>query len=259
MMARLADALVALTTRGDLHIIEAPEAWTQGRTLYGGMNAALCFEAAKRQPVIQAPLRSAQFVFIGPASGELTFRTDVLRTGRSSTVAAVDCSSGAGLASRATFVFGADRSSFAQNTTVLPSRLPPAEDCPVFIERTGGFHDNFELRLAGGSPLFSGGCPSFTVWVRFRDAPDVDATTALLALADALPPAAMAGFETFAPISTATWTVDVANVPSSMDGWHLLHSESDHSANGYSMQTMQLWSGSGSLLATGRQAVAIFA
>ena len=258
-MARLADALSAFTSRGDGQIIEAPEAWTQGRTLYGGMTAALCFESAKRQLPAQAPLRSAQFIFVGPASGELTFRAEVLRAGRSSTVVAVDCASGAELAARATFVFGADRSSSVDNSTLPPSPLPPADDCPVFIGPTGEFHDNLELRLAAGSPLFGGGRPGFTVWVRFRDAPDVDPTTALLALADALPPAAMARFETFAPISTATWTVDVAKAPSSMDGWHLLHSASDHSANGYSMQTMPLWSASGTLLATGRQAVAIFA
>jgi acyl-CoA thioesterase len=259
MMAKLADALSALTPCGDLHIIEAPEAWTQGRTLYGGMTAALCFEAAKRQLQVEAPLRSAQFTFVGPASGELTFRADLLRAGRSSTVATVDCASGSGLAARGAFVFGADRSSLVENSIFPPSPLPVAEDCPVFIGPTGGFHDNFELRLAAGSPLFSGDRPSFTVWVRFLDPPGVDATTALLAIADALPPAAMARFETFAPISTATWTMDVANVPSSLNGWHLLHSESDHSANGYSMQTMALWRDSGTLLATGRQAVAIFA
>ena len=258
-MAKLADALSALTSRGDSHLIEAPEAWTQGRTLYGGMTAALCFEAAKRQLPVQTPLRSAQFIFVGPASGELTFRADVLRAGRSSTVATVDCVSGAEMAARATLVFGANRSSSVENSTLPPAPLPPADNCPVFIGPTGGFHDNFELRLAAGSPLFSRGAPGFTVWVRFRDAPDVDPTTALLALADALPPAAMARFETFAPISTATWAVDVANVPSSINGWYLLHSESDHSANGYSMQTMRLWSASGTLLATGRQNVAIFA
>jgi acyl-CoA thioesterase len=258
-MANLADALSALVAHGDVHMLDAPEAWAQGRTLYGGMTAALCFEAARRQSLIQAPLRSAQFVFIGPASGELTFQATVLRAGRSSIVAAVDCVSNAGLAARATLVFGADRSSTVENSTSQPSALLPPDDCPAFFGRAGGFHDNFELKLAAGSPLLSGGDPRFSVWVRFREPPDVDPTTALLALADALPPAAMARFETLAPISTATWTVDIAQVPSSMDGWHLLHAESDHSARGYSGQTMQLWNGSGTLLATGRQLVAIFA
>lgn len=258
-MAKLEDAFATLKPRGDELIIEAPEAWAQGRTLYGGMTAALCFEAARQQSLVQAPLRSAQFIFVGPASGELGFRSEVLRAGRSSTAVSVDCMSAGGVAARAAFLFGDDRSSSVENTAAPPSPLPAPEDCPVFIGRTGGFHDNFELRLAAGSALFSSGSPSFTVWVRFRDAQDVDATTGLLALADALPPAAMARFTAFAPISTATWTLDVAKVPSAIDGWHLLHSESDHSANGYSTQSMRLWNASGTLLATGRQLVAIFA
>ena len=198
-------------------------------------------------------------MFVGPAAGALTFSSEVLRKGRSSTIVAVDCLSEGGLAARATFAFAADRDSAIENSLPAPSLVKHAADCPVFIERTGGFHDNFELRLAEGSPLFSDRDPAFTVWVRFRDAPDADATTALIALADALPPGAMARFAAPAPISTATWTLDIACVPLAVDGWHLLRSESDHSANGYSLQTMHMWSASGTLLASGRQVVAIFA
>ncbi|MBA3676640.1 MAG: thioesterase family protein [Sphingosinicella sp.] len=82
--------------------------------------------------------------------------------------------------------------------------------------------------------------------------------TALLALADSLPPAAMAGFPQSVPISTMTWALDVMEAPSDMDGWHLLMSESDHSLNGYSMQSMSLWDAQGKHLAIGRQVVAIF-
>ena len=258
-MARLEDALSALAPRDGALAIEAPRAWAQGRTLYGGMTAALCYESARRLTLVEAPLRSAQFVFSGPASGALTFTAEVLRTGRSSTIVSVDCASETGLAARASLVFGADRDSTVEHGPPPPPPVGQPGDGPVFIEGTGGFHDNFELRLAEGSPLFSGGSPAFTVWVRFRDAQAVDPTTALLALADALPPAAMARFPAFAPISTATWTVDIAQIPANVDGWHLLQAESDHSANGYSIQAMRLWSESGTLLASGRQAVAIFA
>lgn len=140
-----------------------------------------------------------------------------------------------------------------------PSEVVPAPgDCPVFIEGMGGFHRNFETRLAAGSALFSGGTPDFSVWVRFRDPQSVDPVTALLALADALPPAAMASFPEPAPISTMTWNVDIARVPDAMDDWHLLRSASEHSTQGYSMQAMSLWNASGELIASGRQTVAIF-
>jgi acyl-CoA thioesterase len=127
------------------------------------------------------------------------------------------------------------------------------------MEGVGGYLDNFEFRLSSGSPMCSRGAPSFTVWVRFRVAPQGDATGALLALADALPPAAMAALGAPAPVSTATWAVDVAKIPAVMDGWHILRSESEHSSQGYSLQRMELWDATGTLLASGRQLVTIFA
>jgi len=257
-MPKLADALDRLTTDGDSLVLAAPDDWSQGRTLYGGMTAALCYEAARRQSGAEAPLRSAQFTFAGPATGRLALRAEVLRQGRTATIVAAECMTEAGPAARASFIFAADRDSRVAHRAAPQPSMPPPEDCPIFIEGSGGFHQNFEMRLAAGSPLFSGGAPDFTVWVRFRDWQDVDPATALLALADALPPAAMASFPEPAPISTMTWNVDVARMPEAVDGWHLLRSTSEHSLHGYSMQAMRLWDGSGELLASGRQTVAIF-
>lgn len=258
-MARLADAFDRLTTEGDRLVIDAPRQWSQGRTLYGGMTAALCHEAVRRLSPVSTPLRSAQFLFAGPAAGSLTFKVDVLRAGRSSTTLAVDCLSEGAPAARATFAFGADRDTIVADpapTRRLPAQAP--EDCPTFLDWTGGFHDNFDLRLAEGSPLFSGGATDFTVWVKFRDAPGANPTSALLALADALPPAAMTRFPSPAPISTISWTIDLTHPPASLDGWHLLRSVGDHTQDGYSMQAMELRDEAGTHLASGRQAVAIF-
>lgn len=78
--------------------------------------------------------------------------------------------------------------------------------------------------LAEGSALRRGGPPDFTAWVRFRERQDVDPLTALLALADALPPAAMACFPDAAPISTVTWSIDLLAKIHAVDGWYLLRS-----------------------------------
>ena len=237
---------------------EAPAAWSQGRTLYGGMTADLCFEAASRlAPDI--PLRSAHLLFAGPAGGMLTLRPQLLRAGRSSAAISVTCSSEAGEAALATFAFGSERDSrvdFAAPRRPVPDRAPEA--CPLFVERTGGFHDRFELRLAEGSALMSGGPPDFTVWVRFREAQAVNPVTALLALADALPPAAMASFPERGPISTITWSIDLIDKVEAVDGWFLLRSASEQTRGGYSTQAMDVWEASGRHVASGRQLVAIF-
>jgi acyl-CoA thioesterase len=257
-MSAIRTAIEGLTADDDKWTVEAPAAWSQGRTLYGGMTAALCFEAARRVAP-EMPLRSTHVLFSGPASGTLTLRPKLLRAGRSSAAVSVCCSGEAGEAALATFAFGSDRESRVDQAIPL-GKLPPKqpEDCPVFIERTSGFHERFELRLAEGSALMSGGAPDFSVWVRFREPPDVEPTTALLALADALPPAAMARFPERAPISTISWSVDVLTEVDRVDGWYLLRSASEHTRGGYSTQAMALWDAEGRQLAIGRQSVAIF-
>ena len=256
-MARLADSFDGLAADGDALTTDAPLDWAQGRTLYGGMTAALCL--AGGQKLVDAPLRSAQFLFVGPASGSLRLEPTLLRAGRSSSMVGVDCMADGALSARAQLAFGAARESRLDMAAPALDTTPPAPaDCPAFIGPTGGFHDNFELRLAGGSPLVSGGASDFTVWVRYREPPGTDPTVALIALADALPPAAMGSFPVPAPISTVSWGLELAAIPANVDDWHLLRSSSEQSREGYSMQAMQLWDASGRLLLAGRQLVSIF-
>jgi hypothetical protein len=63
------------------HRITLPADWLQGRTAYGGLSAALCLQATVRSHADLPPLRSAQFCFIGPATGELDIAAAVLRQG----------------------------------------------------------------------------------------------------------------------------------------------------------------------------------
>lgn len=241
--------------------IDAPPLWSQGRTLYGGMTAALCHEAARTHVAPEARLRSAQFAFIGPASGRLTLVPKVARQGRSSSVIVVDMIANDALVANATFVFGAARDSvIAYDRDLFPTVVPP-DDCPLLFpdgHSPVSFANNFEVRLAAGSFLFSGGEPEFTLWVRFRDPQTVDPVTALLALADSPPPAAMTLFPQPAAISTATWAVDLMHAPDAIDGWHLLRSTGEQASDGYAMQDLTLWNAKGRRLVRGRQCVAIF-
>lgn len=264
-MSSLRAVVDQLEPSGDAFVIAAPEDWGQGRTLYGGMTAALAYEAVRRGLGDLGPLRSAQLTFIGPASGKLRFEPKLLRRGRSSAIVGAECFNEEGQAARATFVFGAARESkVAHEYLTMPSVAAPDAVQPFRKEGPNaprGFWNNFETRLAKGGRLFENDAPlpEFAVWTRFLDAGGAEPITALLALADCLPPAAMVHFPTPAPISTMTWTVDVLQQPASVDGWHLLWASSEHAADGYSMQAMTLWNDAGVPLAVGRQAVAIFA
>lgn len=263
-MTSLASVLDTLTPDGDVFAIDAPLDWSQGRTLYGGITAALAYEAVRRGQDGLAPLRSAQLAFIGPASGRLRFASTLLRRGRSSTLIAADCVNDDGPVARALFAFGAVRESKVAHNFLPKPDVPPPAAVNSFRKEGGeaprGFWNNFETRLASGGRLLDKTAerPEFAVWTRFLDVGGADRTAALLALADCLPPAAMVLFPQFGPISTMTWTVDIAHVPERLDGWHLLWAASEQSGEGYSLQNMALWSEDGALIATGRQTIAIF-
>jgi acyl-CoA thioesterase len=69
--------------------VNASEDWRQGRTLYGGVSAGLCFAACEKLVPDLPPLRSAQIAFIGPSGGEATLVPTVLRRGKSIILMAV--------------------------------------------------------------------------------------------------------------------------------------------------------------------------
>jgi acyl-Coa thioesterase superfamily protein len=95
-------------------------------------------------------------------------------------------------------------------------------------------------------------------WLRHRDQSAPDDVTSLIALGDALPPAAMAMFTKFAPVSTITWIVGISSERICGAGWHLMHVEAETVADGYSSQCMVLWDASGAPVLTARQNIAIF-
>lgn len=117
---------------------------------------------------------------------------------------------------------------------------------------------NFEIRPAGGANPFSGSDnPEVIWWVRHQHAAGLDPLIALIAMGDALPPAAITTLRSPAPLSSVNWSFDVATEP--QGDWFLLRSFSEQAAHGYSIQVMDAWDESGKRVLTGRQTVALFA
>jgi acyl-CoA thioesterase len=264
-MPSLHDSITALAEQDGDYLIEAPEQWAQGRTLFGGMTAALSHAAILRAYGDLGPLRNAQFSFVGPASGPLAFRPTLLRRGRSSAIVAVDCRNEEGLAARATFSFAGPRESVVAHDYRPRMIVPPPEECDRFHRTTKplpGFLAQFEFRFASGTRLFEGVAdsapPEFALWIRFREAAGEDRVTTLLALADALPGAAMVQFPRPAPLSTLTWSVDFHQPLADASEWNLVWTSSEVAADGYSLQNMRVYNAAGDPLLSAQQVVAIF-
>ena len=259
-MTSYTDLIAALTTTETGFTAHVTDDWRQGRTTYGGLSAALCLEAATRAAPDAPPLRSGQFAFVGPAAGELAIETTVLRRGKSTLFLGVDLVGEQGLATRAILAFGAARESRLAHLDLPCPSAPGPDGAPDFVPGGGGptFTQQFEFKLAGGTPIGTPGAPDFLVWIRHRD-PAARSLAALVALADALPPPAITLFPERAPISTMTWSLDVLAQPSVDDGgWRLMKSRADTVLEGYSAQDMAVWDSAGTPLIVARQNVAVF-
>lgn len=239
---------------------DAPLSWAQGRTLYGGMTAALAWAMTTRAFPDLAPLRSAQVAFVGPAAGRLAITPRLVRQGRSAAFLAVSVSGEAGPAAECLFSCGHPRESVVRHAAPPAPEVPAPEDCPLLFGGAPGpdFARNFEMRIAGGNRPLAQGEPTFTCWTRFTRAQAVDPLTGLIALADALPPAAMVSFPKPSVISSMTWSIELDALPTDADGWFLQRSEAEDSADGYSRQAMTLWDAAGRRFFAARQTVAIF-
>ncbi|MGA0602560.1 thioesterase family protein [Caulobacter sp. KR2-114] len=236
--------------------------WLQGRTLYGGLSAALCLNAALAAFEGLPPLRSAQLTFIGPATGAVTASPSLLRQGKSAAYVGVDLTGDAGLATRAVFTFGAARqSAFCERRMPAPAAPPPEACEPFFVSSRPTFAQHFEVLSAGRSRPVTAAEPDYLVWLRHRDPAARSGVLGLMALADATPPAAMAMFAAGAPISTMTWMVDLLADADELggDGWLLLESRAETVCEGYSAQPMAIWTSDGRPLVSARQCVAVFA
>ncbi len=234
--------------------------WMQGRTAFGGITAALGLAAARLSLPDLPELRSAQISFMRPISEEVTFDVSLIRAGRTASFVQVDCISGEKLGARLTFVFGAPRPSAYHHENSPAPDLPGPDNCVELVRRSSGpsFFNNFEARLADGDQLGSGSDrPEMSVWTRLLDGADVSPEIALLCTGDSLPPAAITTFTTRVMISTITWSLDIARLPADND-WQLIRTTSKHSADGYSVQDMDIRDRSGQLLASAQQMVALF-
>jgi acyl-CoA thioesterase len=263
-MTEFTDTMAGVTRAGDGWAVNVSDDWLQGRTVYGGLATALCLQAALNEFGALPPLRSAQVAFVGPATCTLQLRPLILRKGKSTVFIGVDLIGEAGLATRATFCFGAARSSTFAHVAIGTPDLKAPDDCPDFFAGAPPvlrFLAHIEGRHVGGSKPFSGSDdPQMTLWLRHREPGITDGAVALLALADAPPPAASVRATTPSPISTMTWSVDMlTDEITTDDGWWLIRNVAEQIADGYSSQAMTLWNRQGRPIMASRQNVAVFA
>ena len=269
-MGRLSalDRVLALEPASDtLFRAHISEDWMQGRTTYGGLSAALALAAAKQAFPGEQPLRSALISFIGPVAGDCEITVRKVRESKSSRfiMAEVTSTSDEGdvaYGTHALFTFSKARESHIDHHNLpMPAIAPPEDLTPLPAHPARpAFTRHFDMRPANGSELLMAQDEAeILAWVRFDEAPSADTDIGLLALGDALPPAALTLFRQFGPVSSMNWTVHMlVDKPQTRDGWWLLHSRAEHSQRGFSVQEMTVWNRDGEAVARGGQGVGLF-
>jgi acyl-CoA thioesterase len=256
-MTSLPEVIAAAEPIADGFRAVVPDNWLQGRTAYGGLSAALALHAAIEADADLPQLRSAQVAFIGPLAGEVTVKATLLRRGRNAAFVQADVTGANGLGLRATFVFMAPIASQLDQPAGEAPRfaLPGPETKTYHGMATVPFTQNFEF-VDQRDGL---GAAEWLRWIRLREREGLNPAVELMAVADALPPAALKLIGGHAPLSSMTWQINLLDVPVTRDGWWLLRAVADHARSGNSSQRMQVWNADGVAVAEQVQSVAIFA
>ena len=249
------------------HVV-VPGLWGQGRATFGGLVAAMLYEAMRLKVPAGRPVRSLSVTFVGPLlMGEpAAFEVEVLREGKSVSQVVGRAVQNGAVVAMAQGSFGASRQSAVRVEAEPAPAMKAVEDCPE-LPYAAGITPEFTRFLAmrwgeGGIPFSSTPARHMGGWVRLRSDVSYDKVTEahLLALVDAWPPAVLSHLSKPAPGSSLTWTIEFVHpIPSlTTHDWCLYRAEIEHALDGYGHIAARLWTADGQVLALSRQTTTVF-
>jgi acyl-CoA thioesterase len=274
-MVTFGEVLDTLREESDGWTVVIPQAWANGRTVYGGLQVALAVRAmrgalnrALGEPgggSTATPLRSLQTTFVAPvpAGTRIELRAEVLRSGRAATHARCDLLHSGTPACTTVAVFGAARPSRVTLDIPRPELQVDPEslhELPYIPGAMPEFVRHLQLRWAVGAPPFSGHDePRSLIFARLRDE-RCSPEDALIALADSIPTPALSMLATPARATSINWMLELVGDPGLLDRsrWSLIGTDVRAGADGYLSQTSVLWGPAGHSFSVSHQSVAIF-
>jgi len=242
-------------------MLDVPDDWLQGRTLFGGLQAVVGL-AAMRSLAPDAPLRSLQVTFLAPVpGGPVRARARILRSGKSATHVEARIVDGDNTLALMVGVFGLPRSSAVALRPQQPDVTPQKPLAVPFIPGvTPNFTQHFKARwIVGGLPWSGASEPENVIELAMRDQGNATESH-VLAMADFIPPVALSYLKTPVAAASLTWMLeplieDVSSLP--LDGWRL-DAKMTAAHSGYINQSLILWGPGGVPVALGRQTMVVF-
>lgn len=247
--------------------LSVASSWEQGRTLYGGISAALVFQAMREAVSPDKVMRSLSTNFIGPiqADSEFSIIVEVLREGKNVTqvVGRIMQDNKVALMSQASFGIARQSKVHVANLQHHNMDYPLKPSfTPNIPKVTPKFLGNFDLAKTKGGLPFTGRKESDVHgWMRFKEQPSDFSDAHLIALIDIWPPTVLQILRWPAMASTMSWNVEFIHPHQKISGsdWFAYQANTRQASDGYAHTEANIWDKHGALVAISRQVVAVFA
>lgn len=252
---------------GDRYQLDVTAGWRQGRGAFGGLVIGALVRAIEQRTA--DPTRKVRSVTaelpgaVEPGTAEIT--VEILRQGKNVSTVRAALSQDGEIRSHAVALLATSRGSAE---TVAWNELPRPEApawnqvAPMRLEGLVGprpeFADQFEYRVIEGV-VMSGGAGRALGWVRSCDPGAPRDAAYIAAMIDAWWPVALIRFTRMRPVATIAFTL---NIVAELDGLDpmaplLYRATAPVCAEGYCLETRELWGEDGRLIATNQQTLAI--
>ena len=240
--------------------LDVREGWRQGRGAFGGLVIGSLISAIEQS--VGDPRRKVRSVTAevpGPVEhGTVDISVDLLRAGKNVSTLRAALRQHGETRCHAVAVVAADRAGTAADgwNDLTRPEAPPWSAVPAVATGAGWpeFAQHFEYRIVEGIPASRG--PARTVgWVRPRDPGPDRGGAYIAAMIDAWWPAAFVRFPAMRPMATITFTLDIVGGTDGLDpGAPLLYrATAPVCTSGYCLETRELWSEDGRLVALNHQ------
>lgn len=246
---------------------QVPDDWMQGRTVYGGLIAALALQSMRAHVPQGRKIRTLFVSFIGPLDAEpFNIQTRELRSGRSVTSVESRITQNDVICCTTLGSFGADRVSQIRIPPVRCPKMPDpsrAFELPYIDGLTPAFTRHFGYRWAMGEFPFSGkGGEEIGGWINFREQTECFTEEWLVALADAWPTPVLSQLTEPAAASTMTWALEFIHLDRTTcteNQWWGYHCTVDSAEKGYVHERSAIWDPDGHLAVFSHQTNTVFA
>ena len=248
-------------------IFEVDSNWAQGRSIFGGLSAALILtriESTNEADNRNLKSLSVNFCGIFAADTPCEIRYDVLSRGKSVVQIQGQLVQNNEVKTQIIACYAAPRESSIHinaKAAVPKSSIDKAMIFPYIPNITPAFIQHIDLGALNNCIPFTGVTTTDVIgWARFKDAPNTFNLAAVIALIDAWPPAVLPMLNKPAPASTITWNMEFSNPELELKPDDAIYYECDviDASDGYAHTEAKIYDPRGQLIVLSRQLVGVY-